>query len=49
MLAAGDTYTPFIPKGLENVKKPAWLNNPKYYNNQGDSFWQGESAKGAAS
>lgn len=43
-LAAGDTYTPFIPKGLETVKTPAWLNDPKYYHNQGDSFWQGESA-----
>lgn len=43
-LAAGDTYTTFIPEGLENVKTPAWLNDPKYYHNQGDSFWQGESA-----
>ena len=41
---AGDKYTPFIPAGLEQVKSPAWLNDPKYYNNQGDSFWQGESA-----
>lgn len=43
-LADGDTYTPFIPEGEELVKTPAWLNDPKYYNNQGDSFWQGESA-----
>ena len=43
-LAAGDRYTPFIPEGEENVKVPAWLNDPKYYNNQGDSFWQGESS-----
>ncbi|WP_100657819.1 alpha-amylase family glycosyl hydrolase [Alteromonas flava] len=43
-LAAGDTYTTFIPAGLENAKTPAWLNDPKYYHNQGDSFWQGESA-----
>ena len=43
-LAQGDKYTPFIPAGEENVKTPAWLNDPKYYNNQGDSFWQGESA-----
>ncbi|MCU4676575.1 alpha-amylase family glycosyl hydrolase [Catenovulum sp. 2E275] len=41
---SGDKYTPFIPKGQETVKTPAWLNDPKYYNNQGDSFWQGESA-----
>ena len=43
-VASGDTYTTFIPEGLENVKTPAWLNDPKYYHNQGDSFWQGESA-----
>lgn len=43
-LAAGDTYTTFIPEGQENLKTPAWLNDPKYYHNQGDSFWQGESA-----
>ena len=41
---SGDKYTPFIPAGLEQIKSPAWLNDPKYYNNQGDSFWQGESA-----
>ncbi|WP_100643657.1 alpha-amylase family glycosyl hydrolase [Alteromonas facilis] len=43
-LAEGDSYTPYIPEGLESVKTPAWLNDPKYYHNQGDSFWQGESA-----
>lgn len=43
-LASGDSYTPFVPTGEENLKTPAWLNDPKYYNNQGDSFWQGESA-----
>ncbi|MCV2886312.1 alpha-amylase family glycosyl hydrolase [Aestuariibacter sp. AA17] len=43
-VANGDTYTPFIPDHLKEVKHPAWLNDPKYYNNQGDSFWQGESA-----
>lgn len=43
-LAASDTYTTFIPEGLDNVKTPAWLNDPKYYHNQGDSFWRGESA-----
>lgn len=41
---AGDKYTPFVPEQMKNVKTPAWLNDPKYYNNQGDSFWQGESA-----
>ncbi|GAA0859541.1 alpha-amylase family glycosyl hydrolase [Aliiglaciecola litoralis] len=43
-VAKGDKYTPFIPKGQDQVKVPAWLNDPKYYNNQGDSFWEGESA-----
>jgi len=43
-VASGDKYTPFIPLGMENLKTPAWLNDPKYYNNQGDSIWKGESA-----
>ncbi len=43
-LAAGDTYTPFILGDQKNAKVPAWLNDPKYYSNQGDSTWQGESA-----
>ncbi len=43
-LASGDTYTPFILDNEKDAKVPAWLNDPKYYNNQGDSFWQGESA-----
>ncbi len=44
-LAAGDKYTTVIPKGQEQLKTPAWLNETKYYHNQGDSFWQGESSK----
>ena len=43
-IAAGDTYTTVIPTGYENVKKPVWLNDPKYYNNQGDSNFEGENA-----
>lgn len=43
-LAEGKKYTPFVREDEKNVKVPAWLNDPKYYNNQGDSFWQGESA-----
>ncbi|WP_448212769.1 alpha-amylase family glycosyl hydrolase [Colwellia sp. MEBiC06753] len=43
-VAAGDTYTPFIPKGQEQLKKPLWLNNPKYYHNQGDSTFEGENS-----
>ena len=37
-------YTPYVPKGEERVKKPAWLNNPIYYHNRGNSNWFGESA-----
>ncbi|MGB3724231.1 MAG: alpha-amylase family glycosyl hydrolase [Glaciecola sp.] len=43
-LAEGESYTPFLLENEKNAKVPAWLNDPKYYNNQGDSFWQGESA-----
>lgn len=43
-LAQGKQYTPFVLKSEKDAKVPAWLNDPKYYNNQGDSFWQGESA-----
>ncbi|AWB68979.1 alpha-amylase [Saccharobesus litoralis] len=37
-------YTIVIPEGSENIKVPEWLNDPIYYHNQGDSFWQGESS-----
>ena len=43
-LAKGDTYTPFIPTGNENLKSPSWLNDIDVYHNQGDSHWAGESA-----
>lgn len=43
-LAAGKKYTPFVLESEKNIKIPAWLNDPKYYNNRGDSFWEGESA-----
>ncbi len=33
----------FVPRGEENVKTPAWLNEPRYYHNRGDSTWKGES------
>lgn len=36
-------YTPYIPAGEENTKAPAWLNDPRYYHNRGDSNWIGES------
>uniref|UniRef100_B0SXK2 Alpha amylase catalytic region n=1 Tax=Caulobacter sp. (strain K31) TaxID=366602 RepID=B0SXK2_CAUSK len=37
-------YTPFVPKDEEGVKKPAWLNDPIWYHNRGDSRFVGESS-----
>jgi len=37
-------YTPYVPKGEENAKVPAWLNDPIWYHNRGNSDWVGESA-----
>ncbi len=43
-MVAGKKYTPLIPAGNETLKVPAWLNDINLYHNQGDSFWEGESA-----
>lgn len=43
-LASGKSYTPFVPVKEEGAKVPRWLNDPKYYNKRGDTFWEGESA-----
>lgn len=37
-------YTPFVPEAEKAVKKPAWLNDPIYYHNRGNSNWTGESS-----
>lgn len=37
-------YTPVVPKEEERVKVPAWLNDPIYYHNRGNSDWVGESS-----
>jgi len=37
-------YTPYVPTGEESVKTPAWLNDPAYYHNRGDSTFAGESS-----
>lgn len=37
-------YTPVIPDAERDIKVPAWLNDPIYYHNRGDSFWIGESS-----
>lgn len=42
--AADNGYTTILPKGMENVKTPAWLNDTKYYHNQGDSTFSGENS-----
>ncbi|MGW8204927.1 alpha-amylase family glycosyl hydrolase (plasmid) [Sphingomonas bisphenolicum] len=38
-------YTPVVPKGEARVKVPAWLNDPIYYHNRGDTDWKGESSQ----
>ncbi len=38
-------YTPYIPKGEENAKIPAWLNDPKLYHNRGDSNFYAEDSQ----
>ena len=34
-------YVPVLAPGDENVKKPAWLNNPTYYHNRGNANFDG--------
>lgn len=36
-------YTPYVPAGEENVKAPAWLNDPANYHNRGNSAWYSEA------
>jgi neopullulanase len=36
-------YTVGVPAAERNVKVPAWLNDPIYYRNRGDSSFSGES------
>lgn len=37
-------YTPFVPEAEKGVKNPAWLNDPIYYHNRGNSTFEDESA-----
>lgn len=37
-------YSPYVPEGEEAVKVPAWLNDPIYYHNRGESTFRGESS-----
>ncbi len=34
-------YTPVVPAGKENVKVPAWLNDPTLYHNRGNAKFDG--------
>ncbi|MBI9098738.1 MAG: hypothetical protein JEY91_09685 [Spirochaetaceae bacterium] len=37
-------YTPYIPEGLEDIKKPLWLNDTTLYHNRGNSTFSGENS-----
>ncbi len=37
-------YTVVVPPAERDIKRPAWLNNPIYYHNRGNSTFQGESS-----
>lgn len=37
-------YTVEVPPAERDVKRPAWLNNPIYYHNRGNSTFRGESS-----
>jgi len=38
-------YTPVVPEAERDVKVPAWLNDPIYYHNRGDTTFTGESSR----
>ncbi|HWH17659.1 MAG TPA: alpha-amylase family glycosyl hydrolase [Allosphingosinicella sp.] len=37
-------YTPYVAAAEAKVKVPAWLNDPIYYHNRGDTIFRGESS-----
>ena len=37
-------YTVRVPPAEKDIKRPAWLNNPIYYHNRGNSTFRGESS-----
>ncbi|MEG3165268.1 alpha-amylase family glycosyl hydrolase [Sphingomonas sp. PB2P19] len=41
----GYAYTPFVAPAEATVKVPAWLNDPRFYHNRGDSTFAGESSR----
>jgi glycosidase len=42
--AASFPYTPVLEPGEEDLKVPAWLNDPNLYHNRGDTTFAGEDA-----
>jgi glycosidase len=38
-------YQPYAPPGEERIKNPAWLNDPIYYHNRGNTTFQGENSR----
>ena len=45
LTAPGYAYSPYIPAGQEDAKKPGWLNDITLYHNRGDSTFRGESSQ----
>ncbi len=37
-------YTPFVPEAEKGIKKPAWLNDIRYYHNRGNTTFEGENS-----
>ncbi|MDR6126208.1 glycosidase [Sphingomonas sp. SORGH_AS802] len=38
-------YTPYVPAAERQMKVPAWLNDPIYYHNRGDTLFRNESSQ----
>ena len=38
-------YAPYVPEQEKDVKVPAWLNDPIYYHNRGESTFSGENSQ----
>jgi glycosidase len=38
-------YEPFVPDAERDAKVPAWLNDPRYYHNRGDTSFRGEDSR----
>lgn len=43
LLSPDYAYTPYVPASEETIKVPAWLNDPAYYHNRGNSAWYSEA------